>query len=110
MTARAGCTGTSCSKQGRRRTWALAGLPEPGVELICEALPDHRLEYLDYEGPVSGGRGSVVRWDGGIYETQAEDSGQWVVQLRGQRLIGRVSLRRMPERPGEWRFLWSGEA
>lgn len=30
-----------------------------------ERLPDHRREYLTYEGPVSGGRGSVRREAGG---------------------------------------------
>lgn len=28
-------------------------------------LPAHRLFYLDYEGPVSGGRGELARVDGG---------------------------------------------
>ena len=40
-----------------------ADVPAPGVEMIAEALGDHRLDYLDYEGPVSGDRGLVSRWD-----------------------------------------------
>ncbi len=47
------------------KTWALPQPPASGVEIECEALADHRLAYLDYEGPVSGGRGSVARWDRG---------------------------------------------
>lgn len=34
----------------------------------AEPLPDHRLFYLDYEGPVSGNRGVVTQWDKGIFE------------------------------------------
>lgn len=32
---------------------------------VCERLPDHRREYLGYEGPISGGRGQVERVAGG---------------------------------------------
>ena len=52
---------------GVLKTWALPEPPRPGVEMECEALGDHRLAYLDYEGPISGDRGSVVRWDRGEY-------------------------------------------
>lgn len=45
--------------------WRLAGRPGPGARLAAERLPPHRLLYLDYEGPISGGRGSVTRIDGG---------------------------------------------
>jgi len=44
-------------------TWALEqldALVEQG-EARGERLPDHRTFYLDHEGPVSGGRGSVKR-------------------------------------------------
>ena len=39
------------------RTWALAALPVAGESIAAEQLPDHRLHYLDYEGPISGNRG-----------------------------------------------------
>jgi len=52
---------------GGLKTWALPQSPQDGVEMVCEALPDHRQGYLDYEGPVSGGRGTVTRWDWGTY-------------------------------------------
>ena len=40
-------------------TWRLSSLPGPGRVLDAERLPDHRLAYLSYEGPVSRGRGEV---------------------------------------------------
>ena len=41
-----------------------------------ERLPDHRREYLDYEGPVSGGRGHVRRIASGTctFEVNLDDS------------------------------------
>src|SRR5947209_8228766 len=52
------------------KTWRLGKPPELAGERI-EMMPigDHRLFYLDYEGHVSGGRGTVRRWDRGEYET-----------------------------------------
>lgn len=43
---------------------------------LQERLPDHRRLYLDYEGPISGGRGEVRRITSGhcIVEVDQEDS------------------------------------
>ena len=49
------------------RTWALAQEPEIGKTCDATQLADHRLDYLEYEGPVSHDRGSVTRWDSGTY-------------------------------------------
>jgi hypothetical protein len=86
------------------RTWALPQPPEPGAEMICQSLPDHRLAYLDYEGPVSGGRGSVARWDGGTYRIDRQTEEELVVELRGEKLSGRAVLSRLAEQPGRWRI------
>ena len=40
------------------RAWRLLAEPAPGMEVPAEPNADHRLLYLDYEGPVSGGRGT----------------------------------------------------
>jgi hypothetical protein len=53
---------------GVLRTWRLLEEPAVGRTVPAEKLPDHRLAYLDYEGPVSGDRGNVVRWDYGTYD------------------------------------------
>ncbi len=50
------------------RTWAIDVPIAAGVELPARALGDHRRIYLDYEGEISGGRGSVRRFDRGFYE------------------------------------------
>jgi len=85
------------------KTWALPRAPESGVETPCTALPDHRLLYLDYEGPVSGDRGSVSLWDRGTYCLCRQEEGQLMVTLLGERLVGRAVLRQQsPERAAWW--------
>jgi len=76
------------------RTWALAESPAAAIAIAAEALPDHRLAYLDFEGPLSGNRGSVTRWDQGSYELVRQRDGELVVELFGERLAGRATLTR----------------
>ena len=89
------------------RTWALAELPSAGLEIPTEALADHRLAYLDYEGPVSGDRGSVSRWDCGEYELLVDRPGKLVVQLHGGRLTGKASLQSAGNDSQRWTFEFS---
>jgi hypothetical protein len=86
------------------RTWALPQPPESGVEMVCRALPDHRLVYLDYEGPVSGERGSVRRWERGTYRLDRQSDRELTVELSGEKLSGRAVLRKLPGESGRWRF------
>ena len=41
------------------RTWAVQQEPRTGLTDHAESLDDHRLEFLDFEGQLSGGRGYV---------------------------------------------------
>ncbi len=45
------------------RTWRLKALWEEHEPFLAEELQNHRLAYLDYEGPLSNERGSVKRVD-----------------------------------------------
>ncbi|OJW23010.1 MAG: hypothetical protein BGO49_28155 [Planctomycetales bacterium 71-10] len=83
-------------REGVLKTWALDGVPAGGVERIARPLPDHRLIYLDYEGPISGDRGSVRRVDGGEYEAVEWGDGRIRVRLRGRQLVGEALLTRRP--------------
>jgi hypothetical protein len=77
------------------RTWRLARPPvPPGQEDIpATAVAVHRLAYLDYEGPVSGQRGTVKRWDGGSYELIGPPTPSvLVMDIRGERVHGRARL------------------
>jgi hypothetical protein len=74
------------------RTWAVEASPELTDEQEALALPDHRLAYLDYEGAVSGDRGTVARWDEGTYDVLEKDDKRFVARIAGRRLEGTVSL------------------
>jgi hypothetical protein len=89
------------------RTWRLEAAPGPGPDFVAARSFDHRRVYLDYEGPVSGGRGRVVRWDGGTFAWQEEAEDRVVVRLSGGRLHGVLRLDRVG---GEaWRGSFAAE-
>ena len=71
---------------GVLRTWALGKLPCAGAVMDVEALPDHRMDYLEYEGPVSGGRGTVRHWDEGTFRLLRASDLEMVIELMGRRL------------------------
>lgn len=96
--------------------------PEPHLDLFLEAgdvlqawrLPayfllvaptkiypnsSHRLQYLDYEGVVSGGRGSVKRWDFGDYEWREYLQ---TAYFTGRKLLGLYSWQQ--DALGNWTF------
>jgi len=93
-------------KNGILLTWALAEQPSPNRETVADQIADHRLAYLDYEGPISGDRGSVTRWDAGEYQLEVDSADELNISLKGQRLSGQVRLRR-DEAPQRWRFAFS---
>jgi hypothetical protein len=84
------------------RTFRLLARPVLGQIIPAEPLGGHRLLYLDYEGPVSGGRGSVKRWDVGTFSWEEDSPQSLAVLLQGQRLRGRA---RMSSRGERWSFV-----
>lgn len=74
------------------RAWRLLAEPAAGTEVPSEPNAEHRPFYLDYEGPVSGGRGRVRRWDAGTFDWIAETTGRIEIVLRGEKLRGRVVI------------------
>ncbi len=85
-------------------TWALPQPPDSADAILVEALPDHRLAYLDYQGPISGGRGSVTRWDRGTCRVTHQSDAELAVRLAGGKLTGRATLTRLPGEAGRWQF------
>ncbi len=76
--------------QGVLLTWELPNLP-PGPlpasfeQLGIRRLPDHRIDYLEYEGPVSNDRGTVQRVDSGEYQLTSGELGELIlVVARGR--------------------------
>jgi hypothetical protein len=74
------------------RSWRLLSPPALNTPIPATALGDHRLVYLDYEGPVSGNRGTVTQWDRGDYEQVEESEQRLVVRLRGLHWVASATL------------------
>ncbi len=89
--------------EGALRTWRLSQEPDSDDPIDAEPLADHRIAYLDYEGPVSGGRGEVHRWDRGHFELIAWTADRVVTRMSGTRLKGIASLDRVGTE-SEWAF------
>lgn len=103
-------------REGALLTWSLPRLPvawdpsraaaggsPPSESLLVERLADHRLAYLDYEGPISGDRGRVMRQDEGEYRVLAQSEGALRVEVRGNSLLANVELIRVAG--DQWRLI-----
>ncbi len=96
-------------------SWALSSMPSDGLPIEGRALPPHRLRYLDYEGPLSQGRGTVQRWDHGTFQWLRREETYILLQLSGRKLIGTAKLTRVDsaplagevdETPQRWQFVF----
>ena len=65
------------------RTWRLLKEPRPDSSMPAEPLGDHRTAYLDYEGPVSGDRGIVSRFEQGDYSGDVNTAADRPLRLNG---------------------------
>jgi len=86
-------------------TWQLPASPvelAEGDKLPARRLDDHRVAYLDYEGPVSRGRWRVRRIDKGHYDLIHQGPSRWEVLLAGGKLAGRWELVRLGETGDAW--------
>jgi hypothetical protein len=95
-------------KEAGLRTWRLERAPGEAGPIAAESLADHRLAYLDYEGPVSGNRGSVRRFDRGEYALLEETDSRLEVKLVGTVLHGNAVLERSAS-TGGWMFTFEPE-
>ncbi len=78
--------------------WRLERPPiSEGTESIpATRLSDHRKTYLTYEGPVSGGRGSVRIFDAGQIRPLRKEPHLWTVEFAGTHLQGLFTLFERP--------------
>ncbi len=80
-------------RDGVLLTWSLAALPaawsgDSGAEdepVVATRIADHRIAYLEYEGPISGDRGVVTRVDQGEYDLLEELEDGIRIRLRSER-------------------------
>jgi hypothetical protein len=69
----------------------------------AERLADHRLAYLDYEGPVTGNRGNVRRIDVGTYRV---GNAPTLYVLAGEIIRGEIELRKSAD--SQWQLVFTG--
>lgn len=77
------------------------------IRIAAELLENHRREYLDYEGPVSGDRGQVTQWDTGLYLPLAQRPDYWEIRLEGSLVRGFAVLTRTPGEEQRWLMLFT---
>ncbi|MDX1947734.1 MAG: DNA polymerase ligase N-terminal domain-containing protein [Pirellulaceae bacterium] len=94
---------------GVLRTWACDELPTDRKSTPAEQLPDHRLAYLDYQGPISAGRGSVRRVAAGEYQLLSETADELVARLMGEQYQGTLRIARAAGEPQRWSVDFAGE-
>ncbi|HEX7126887.1 MAG TPA: DNA polymerase ligase N-terminal domain-containing protein [Thermodesulfobacteriota bacterium] len=91
---------------GVLKSWAVPKGPsmDPRVRRLAIEVPDHPLDYADFEGVLpegTYGAGPVVIWDEGTYETTGDDPGAALEHgalaftLHGRTLRGGFALARM---------------
>src|SRR5882757_3202700 len=87
-----------------RTTAAHATCPLLGAENIVAAaqLGDHRRDYLEKEGPLSGSRGTVARVAAGTYRSQHESPDDWRVVLTSDDLSANARLARSEAGGEHW--------
>jgi hypothetical protein len=76
-------------------TWQIMVSPSEigqAGRISATKLPDHRRAYLDYQGPVSKGRGTVTPVDKGACEVIHRSDDLWRVNFRGQVFSGIFEL------------------
>lgn len=93
---------------GALRTWAMEDLPSHGNPVLANSLPDHRLDYLQYEGSISGDRGRAWRWDAGHFDYLSNAADESVVKFDGLKLRATWTLSRAVDDHQRWVVLVSG--
>lgn len=69
---------------------------------VAEPLGDHRRRYLDYEGPISGDRGSVTRIAEGRCDLVSRSNGELAIRISlGNR---HQTIRGIPDESGRLAF------
>ena len=91
--------------QDTLKTWSMEQMIVADQPMKARQRPDHRLIYLDYEGSVSGDRGTVRRVVGGNYRTVSWAEDRVVLQLESPQLSGELRFE-TEERGGDWSLLF----
>src|SRR5262245_125766 len=95
--------------EGVLQTWAMDRLPAPDETIAAEQLPDHRVDFLDYEGELTGDRGRVSRVEAGHYALIEQSDSTVAIKLSGEELCGVLKLTRDEHDDQRWRVIFSSD-
>ncbi len=73
-------------------TWELSSLLTSQNKQVVRRLANHRMLYLDFQGPLSNDRGTVKLIDSGSLEWMTLESERLIARLEGQTIAGRLTL------------------
>ena len=85
-------------------TWALTDLPTSKQATPADRLADHRPMYLDFEGPLTGNRGTVRRVDQGEFDWIEHTPGRYQIRIRGTQLHGLLMIEQDSSNLQRWRI------
>ena len=86
-------------------TWKFEEFPaSTSPSMTCDRLADHRLLYLDFEGPLSKNRGNVIRVDRGECRILHWAAERMALQFTGEKLRGGFELATIASTQ-RWRFI-----
>jgi DNA ligase D-like protein (predicted 3'-phosphoesterase) len=80
-------------KDGVLKSWAIPKEPptQPGIRRLAVAVPDHELDYANFEGEIPEGQygaGLVEIWDKGYYIPFKFETSEIIIELKGEKLKG----------------------
>lgn len=86
---------------GALLTWSLVSLPSAECATVeATRLDDHRTAYLEYEGPLTGERGSVTRVTSGEFSWIRNEPELIEISVTSGSLAGGISM--IPTEPPGW--------
>ena len=78
-------------------SWAIDENPfdNESRPVVAIKIHPHRMEYLEYEGPVSNDRGSVTRHERGVFRWLTNGRNEVVLDIQGERAKGIIRMERV---------------
>ena len=87
-------------------TWRWDTIPLDNQVFVASRLANHRIEYLTFEGKLSGNRGTVTRIDQGTFEPTIEISQQqFSIFIQTTKFQGELVAKALSEERWEFHFL-----
>ena len=101
-------------KDGVLKSWAVPKEPplKKGIKRLAVQVEDHPVEYASFEGTIPEGEygaGTVEIWDKGSYETEKWMEKEIIVEIKGEKLIGRYCLIKFKKEKNNWLFFRCGD-